>query len=459
MGGTAGSGAPRRGGCVVASRWSCGAGSTAESASSRPLIQRCRWKNAGGNTSNRWPMVWPRQLLPWWCWKTCIGPTRSRSGCSNIFRGRSVTRRSPAGDLPRQRVGDDVARRAAAGVRVGPARRARRRGRCVSWSAPRFLTRQMVSTRSSCAPGPAAIRCSSGSVLRSPGGSGLIGEVLDVRWTDSTPTPGMRWRSQRWPAPGRRCRCWPWPAPAPPTSLPAVSNRQFTRGVLEQVSASGVRFHHALLAEAAGRLGRCSESVPPTGLGVADGRRTRRASCGGSAPDAGRRRYAGRPIPFSPFVRLRPNWSPPATSRGPQVCCGRPTRGAEFVEDVVETGELRANVALDLADVLSWLGDLDPALTLYEQAAELARGGSDPVTGARAEVGANLFANAFVPDLPRMRRLENALENLPAEELHLRATLLSRLAIVGGADVDATDVSGYGPRKRSRWPGPPVIPS
>ena len=89
--------------------------------------------------------------------------------------------------------------------------------------------------------------------------------------------------------------------------------------------------------------------------------------------------------------------------------------------------------------MLSSLGDLDPPSTLYEQAAELARGCSDPVTRARAEVGANLFANAFVPDLPRMRRLEDALENLPAEELHLRATLLARLTIVGGADVDATD--------------------
>ena len=58
---------------------------------------------------------------------------------------------------------------------------------------------------------------------------------------------------------------------------------------------------------------------------------------------------------------------------------------------------------------------------------------------ARAEIGANLFASAFVPDLPRMRRLEDALDALPAEELHLRATLLSRLTIVGRADVDATD--------------------
>ena len=44
-----------------------------------------------------------------------------------------------------------------------------------------------------------------------------------------------------------------------------------------------------------------------------------------------------------------------------------------------------------------------------------------------------------MPDLPRVRRLEDALDALPPEELHLRATLLGRLTIVAGADVDATD--------------------
>ncbi len=59
---------------------------------------------------------------------------------------------------------------------------------------------------------------------------------------------------------------------------------------------------------------------------------------------------------------------------------------------------------------------------------------------ARAEIGANLYASAFVPDLPRMRRLEDALRaRCRAEERHLRATLLGRLTIVGRADVDATD--------------------
>ena len=96
-------------------------------------------------------------------------------------------------------------------------------------------------------------------------------------------------------------------------------------------------------------------------------------------------------------------------------------------------------VALDLADVLTWLGDLDRALSSYQVAADLARSASDPVLRARAEIGANLYASAFVPDLPRMRRLEDALRTLPPDERHLRATLLGRLTIVGRADVDATD--------------------
>ena len=41
----------------------------------------------------------------------------------------------------------------------------------------------------------------------------------------------------------------------------------------------------------------------------------------------------------------------------------------------------------------SWLGDLDRALTRYQEAAELARGRSDPVLRARAEVGADLWCH------------------------------------------------------------------
>lgn len=96
-------------------------------------------------------------------------------------------------------------------------------------------------------------------------------------------------------------------------------------------------------------------------------------------------------------------------------------------------------MAVDLADILSWLGDLEPALGLYQEAAELARTSADPVARARAEIGANLWASAFVPDLARMRRLEDALDALPAQERRLRAALLGRLTIIGGADIEATE--------------------
>jgi hypothetical protein len=63
---------------------------------------------------------------------------------------------------------------------------------------------------------------------------------------------------------------------------------------------------------------------------------------------------------------------------------------------------------------------------------------------ARAEVGANLWATAFVPDPARLRRLEDALRTLPDGELRLRARLLSRLTVVGRADPEAAErVSGW----------------
>src|SRR5690606_6222294 len=56
---------------------------------------------------------------------------------------------------------------------------------------------------------------------------------------------------------------------------------------------------------------------------------------------------------------------------------------------------------------------------------------------AQAEAGANLWTAAFVPDPARVRRLRDALEALPEDERRLRATLLSRLTVVAGADPDA----------------------
>jgi hypothetical protein len=207
-------------------------------------------------------------------------------------------------------------------------------------------------------------------------------------------------------------------------------------GVLDHVSPAGVRFHHALLAEAAERLGDPRElhdrlAAAWTVVGGVDGR----------AAAAGHRlrAAAGTPAVAGSVDEAR-------GVAAELVALGRQARAAALLWDArgaavacVAPCELRAEVALDLAEVLSWLGNLDPALSVYQEAALLARECDDPVTRARAEVGANLWATAFVPDLPRMHRLEEALDRLPPEELHLRARLLGRLTTVGTADVDATE--------------------
>jgi tetratricopeptide (TPR) repeat protein len=225
-------------------------------------------------------------------------------------------------------------------------------------------------------------------------------------------------------------------------------------GVLDEVSQAGVRFHHALLAEAAARLGDARAlherlSVACQAVGGIDGRAAAawhrlRAAAGNGTGD-------GNDIADGGIAAAGTTLVADAAENACRVAAeligvDQHARAAGLLWDARETAaecvdrlELRANVALDLAEVLNWLGDLEPALTVYQEAAELARECADPVTRARAEVGVNLWANAFVPDLPRMRRLEDALDRLPPGEPHLRAALLGRLTIVGGADVDASD--------------------
>jgi hypothetical protein len=207
-------------------------------------------------------------------------------------------------------------------------------------------------------------------------------------------------------------------------------------GVLDQVSPAGVRFRHALLVEAAAGLGNRHELHRRLAAAwdTVDGVDARAAAAGHRLRAAvGTARVCGS-IERARLVAAE------------LVAAGKQPRAAGLLSDAHEAGaecrgqrELRANVAVDLAEVLSWLGDLEPALTLYQEAAELARQSADPVTRAKTEVGANLWASAFVPDPPRLRRLEEVLETLPPEHRHLRATLLGRLAIVGGADVDASE--------------------
>jgi hypothetical protein len=271
-------------------------------------------------------------------------------------------------------------------------------------------------------------------LVRSPGGAGVVGEVLD-RSLDrfdhhtrallaaaavagaGTPLTVL--------ATSTSCTT----AEAAERLDPAVRE-----GILDEVAPNGVRYHHALLAEAAARLADTRElhdrlATAWDTVGTLDAR----------AAAAGHRlRAAAGTSAVAEAVEAA---GAVATEL---VAAGQQERAAGLLRDAHDVGaecldqlELRVNVALDLAQVLSGLGDLDPALSLYQEAAELARECSDPVTRARAEVGANLCLEAFVPDPARVRRLEDALGALPPEQLHLRATLLGRLTVVGGADPDS----------------------
>lgn len=215
-------------------------------------------------------------------------------------------------------------------------------------------------------------------------------------------------------------------------------------GVLAEVSTGGVRFRHTLFAEAArwevdepelhGRLAAAWRAVGgPDSRAAEAGHRLRAATGAGPGP-------GGDPGLAAVVLDCR-------AVAAELVAAGRPARAAALLWDVRDTivawgsgpPQLRADVTADLADILSWLGDLEPAISLYQDAADLARTAADPRTRARAEIGANLWASAFVPDLARMRRLQDALDALPADEPRLRAALLGRLTVLGGADVEATE--------------------
>jgi tetratricopeptide (TPR) repeat protein len=207
-------------------------------------------------------------------------------------------------------------------------------------------------------------------------------------------------------------------------------------GVLADVTPSGVRFHHALFAEAAARLAdarELHEQLAAAWDAV--------GTLGGRAAAAAHRLHAAAGTSEVPEAVERAR-----RLTGELVAAGQHERAVGLLRDAREIAAecpdrpaLRANVALERANVLRGLGDLEPALELYAEAAALARESSDPAVRARAEVGANLWATAFVPDPARVRRLTAALESLPENEQRLRAMLLSRLTVVAGADADAVE--------------------
>jgi tetratricopeptide (TPR) repeat protein len=273
-------------------------------------------------------------------------------------------------------------------------------------------------------------------LVRSPGGSGVISEVLRSSFErfDEDTLQGLATSAVA--GPGTPLELIATATDRSRGDLVELLGPALRDGVLDEVSPGGVRFRHALLAETASRL----QDNHPLDARLASaweavGGLDARASAVGH-----RLRAATTTAEIAGAVATT------CEVAAELVAAGRQARAAGLLAEAdkaasasVELLELRARVELDLADVLTWLGDLDRALSFYHQAADLARSASDPVLRARAEIGANLYASAFVPDLPRMRRLEDALRTLPPEERHLRATLLGRLTIVGRADVDATD--------------------
>ncbi|MPY93286.1 MAG: hypothetical protein GEV08_09520 [Acidimicrobiia bacterium] len=207
-------------------------------------------------------------------------------------------------------------------------------------------------------------------------------------------------------------------------------------GVLDEVARTGVRFHHALLADAALRLVDARSlharlAAVWEAAGGLDGR--------ASAAEHRLRASVG-PSEVADAVAAA------SKIAAELVAEEQPARAAGLLRDArdaavecVDRPDLRASVALDLAKVVRRLGDLESALEHYQEAAKLARDSSELVLRARTEVGAHLWANAFVPDPARLRRLEAVLADLPADELRLRAQVLGRLAVVGGADLDDVD--------------------
>lgn len=273
-------------------------------------------------------------------------------------------------------------------------------------------------------------------LVRSPHGSGVIGEVLqrsldrfDTECRAALATAALAGAGTPLSVLAFACSC----------TTEMLTDRlepAVREGVLEDVSVGGVRFHHALLAEAAGRFGDPRERHDRLALAS-----SRLGGVEGRAAAAGHRlRSVAGTAAVADTVEQARQVAMELVAVGQQARAVGLLWGAwEASTECVERPGLRANVALDLAEVLSWLGDLDLASARYQEAAELARECADPIIRARAEVGPNLWAAAFVPDLPRMLRLEDALAKLPPDELHLRSTLLGRLTMVGGADVDATE--------------------
>jgi len=273
-------------------------------------------------------------------------------------------------------------------------------------------------------------------LIRSPDGGGVIGEILDRTLDRFEADTRALLGAAALAGSGTPLAVLATAASCPVRVAAERLEPATQAGVLAEVTPFGVRFRHALWAEAAAR------AIPAAALHAQlaaawDAVATR----DGRAAAAGHRLHAAAGTPAAAEAVTAA-----CEVAGELLAAGQRERGVGLLGDARDVGmgcldrpALRAEVALELAQALRGLGDLGPALRLYAEAAELARESSDPVMRARAEVGANLWTTAFVPDPARLRRLEDALQTLPDGELRLRARLLSRLTVVGGADPDAAE--------------------
>ena len=300
---------------------------------------------------------------PWWSSKTSSGPMRSRSGCSSTCHGRSptcrfalvVTSRDHEPDMPRI----DGVRRVSRLVALG--------GLDVEG------VRRLATAETADAVDAVVLQARTGGnplfvreLVRSPDGGGVISDVLErslERFDDDTRallgTAAVAGSGTPLAVLARATGSTM--AVAAERLDPAVRD-----GVLDEVTPRGVRFQHALFAEAAerlrdtrdahDRLATAWDSVSTLeGRASAAGHRLRAAAGTGMVVEA---------VDAACKVAAE------------LVAAGQQERAAALLArtrarsapSVLDRPELRANVALDLAKVLRGLGDLDPALGFYEEA-------------------------------------------------------------------------------------------
>ena len=274
-------------------------------------------------------------------------------------------------------------------------------------------------------------------LVRSPDGVGVIGEVLERsldRFSDDT---RVLLATAAVAGSGTPLALLALANSCTATEAGELLDPAVREGVVAEVASSGVRFHHALLAEAAGRLGDRARRARPARDRMGHRRHARRAGGRRRAPAPRRRPALQQSVPPSkPRARWPRNWSPPTSSPGPQVSSGMPGKSARNASAARSCSRTWPSTW-----PRSWAGWATSTLrwSSTRRPPSWRAGALTRSTRARAEAGANLWVTAFVPDLPRMRRLEDALDALPSEELRLRAMLLGRLTIIGSADVDAAD--------------------